>query len=111
MIPLLAASWWLAAWVVTARQVYIRIRPAREPIWCEELKSCGRGRHVPGCYQRGSTDEAEARFYALFAGLFWPLALPVLLVAVAAFRNPPLLDGEGRARIARLERELGYRDE
>ena len=110
VIPVVVAAGWLAVWVLAARVIYTRIRPAREPIYCRDWIGCGRGSHHELCYRKGLTDETDARVFALTGGLLWPLTLLLAVVSGVAFRHVPLTGAEGAARIARLEKELGYRD-
>lgn len=106
----LCVAVWLVAWVLTARGIYICIRPAREPVYCREYVGCARGHHNDACFRKGLTDETDARLAALGGGFLWPVTLLLLAVGGVAFRRVPMFKAEGEARIARLEKELGYRD-
>lgn len=109
MIAVAVAAVWLVMWVLAARVIYTRIRPAREPIYCEGFTKCASGRHDSMCYRKGLVDEFDARVLALFGGLLWPLTVLLAGISGVAFRRVPLTGAEGAARIARLEKELGYR--
>lgn len=99
IVALLIPALYAAIALLTARHVYGRIRASEIAQWGAD-KFDGEAAMMNG-------------FAALFAGVFWPLALIVLVVIYKPVKAPEELKAERDAmakRIRDLETDLGIRD-
>jgi hypothetical protein len=92
-----------AAWVITARTLFARWRPARSPVGC--AKECGAsqgGSHVIPCYRQMRRDltrvTVDYDHHAIAWAMLAALACPVLLLAAVVAFRPRELGAERKAR-------------
>lgn len=118
LIAIASVFAYLGCLVYSARWRYQRIRPSTEPVGCETPYLCTPrlGGHSTRCYRRyGMIDTTnEAAGFAFLFGLLGPIsfigiALSRIMRAVIV-SGTPLTRAELKAKVARLERELGMDD-
>jgi hypothetical protein len=105
----LGGAGWLVMTLLTARQVFRRLRPARVPLCANTSRSHG---HWEDCYKRRKADGSvievgsnmEAAVMGLMGGLVWPVILLLQLLLQLVMQGAPELPEEKTARLAALAR-------